>query len=303
MFSEVPDFKAWFPDIEGFPRPDWKAIGEWIGQNASLDRTDAAWQAIVHEWLQRLCERLGKSYSANESQNFHLVSEQDPSKQEDLLLFLEQARARMLRRLGDIPLPERNGKHVILRFSEDDEYYRYISYFDPDGEYAGSGGRFLSGGYMHIAYPHIDTPGVDRATLVHELSHNVLESFPLPLWLDESLAMAFASDLAGSRTPLVTRDLAEEHRAYWNPETIQEFWRGAAFSTVDGQKLAYSLASILLNLIATELRPPPAQLRDFVLHANRGDAGQSAAQEYLEIDLSDLVATFLGPGEWTPRTS
>lgn len=71
---------------------------------------------------------------------------------------------------------------------------------------------------------------------------------------------------------------------------------------MEGQKLAYNLAAILLNLIATELRPPPAQFRDFVLHADWKDAGQSAAGEYLDIDLSDLVAPFLGPGEWAPQS-
>jgi hypothetical protein len=302
MFSQVPDFKAWFPDIEEFPRPDWNAIGKWIGENVSAEKLDDAWQAITREWLQRLCERLGKSYSIGESQNFHLLSELDVANQENLLTFLEQARVRMLQRLGDIPLPKRHGKDVILRFTEDDEYYRYISYFDRDGEYAGSGGRFLNRDYKHIAYPHTDMVDVDGGTLVHELSHNLLDSFPLPLWLDEALAMAFASDLARSRQPPVTRELAEEHRAYWNPQTIQEFWEGLSFSQVEGQKLAYSLSGILLNLIATELRPPPAQFRDFVLHADYKDAGQSAAQEYLEIDLSDLVGTFLGPGEWTPAS-
>jgi len=301
MFSEAPNFKAWFPEIEGFPRPDWKAIAKWIPENVSADHLVDAWPAVVREWLQRICDRLGRSYSITESQNFHLLSELDEAKQNDLLTFLERARARMLRQLGDLPLPVLNGKHVILRFTEDDDYYRYISYFDSEGEYAGSGGRFLGGGYMHIAYPHADRLDVDRGTLVHELSHNLLASFPLPLWLDEAFAMAFSADFAGSRDPIVTRELAEEHRAYWNPQTIQEFWRGRSFSEVEGQKLAYSLAGIILNLIVTELRPPPAQFRDFILHANHKDAGQSAALEYLEIDLSDLVATFLGPGEWAPK--
>jgi hypothetical protein len=303
MFSTVPDLKAWFPDIEEFPRPDWKAIRAWIGQNVSVDRLDDAWQAITREWLQRICERLGKSYVVAESQSFHLVSELDEAKQIDLLSFLERARARILRQLGDIPLPKSHGKHVVLRFSEDEDYYRYIAYFHPDGEYADSAGNFLTRGYRHIAYPHRDIPGSDRATLVHELTHNLLVSFPLPAWLNEALAMAFERDIPGYASPLLTRELAEEHRAYWNPQTIQEFWRGLSFSQVAGQKLSYSLAGILLNLIATELRPPPAQFRDFVLHADRKDAGQSAAQEYLEIDLSDLVATFLGPGEWTPKAN
>lgn len=301
MPFQVPDFNGWFPDIEGFPRPDSKAIGEWIRQNVSPDRLEDAWQETIREWLHRICERLGNSYVVTESLHFCLLSELDAKKQKELLSFLEQARERILQQLGDISLPKRHGKHVIMRFSDEDEYYRYTSYFDAEGEYAGSGGRFHGGDFAHIAYPHSDVIGADPGTLIHELTHDLLECFPHPDWLGEALAMAFMGDGAQTGGPLVTRELAEEHRAYWNAETIQEFWQGISFGNVDGQKLAYNLASILLNLIVTELRPPPAQFRDFVLHADRKDAGQSAAREYLDIDLSDLVATFLGPGEWAPQ--
>jgi hypothetical protein len=301
MFSQAPDFQAWFPELEGFPRPDWKAIRAWIKVNAPPDHLEAAWQAITREWLDRLCEHLGGAYTAAESQSFHLLSELEDRERRHLLLFLEEARGGILRRLGDISLPKGHGKHVVLRFGEQDDYYRYISYFDADGEYAGSSGIFLRRGYRHIAYPRGDRPGLDRAILVHEFTHNLLVNLLLPNWLNEALAMAFEQDIAGVTGPPLTRELAEEHRAHWNAATIQDFWQGLSFSKVEGQKLAYSLAQVLLNLIATELRPPPASFRDFVLHADRKDAGQSAAATYLEIDLSDLVATFLGPGEWSPR--
>ena len=301
VFSQVPNFAAWFPDVDGFPRPDWKTIRAWIQGNVAPDQLTTAWQAISREWLDELRERLGDAYAVAESSHFLLLAALEEKQRHHLLAFLEDARAQILRRLGDISLPERHGKHVILRFNEESDYYRYISYFDPEGEYAGSGGRFLRGGYLHVAYPHSDTLGVDGATLVHELTHNLLASFPLPLWLNEALAMAFEADIAGHGAPLVDRELAEEHRAYWNAQTIQEFWRGLSFSKVDGQKLAYNLARILLNLIATELRPSPAQFRDFVLQADRKDAGQSAAQAALNLDLNDLVATFLGPGDWRPK--
>lgn len=301
MFSQVPDFKAWFPDLDGFPRPDWKTIRAWIRQNVASDRLDDAWQAIAREWLDRVRECLGKSYVVTESTHFQLLSELNERQRRNILSFLEKARARILQQLGDIPLPKRHGKHVILRFTEEDDYYRYISYFDADGEYADSSGTFLSCGYMHIAYPHRERNNADRATLVHELTHNLLKSFPLPSWLNEALAMGFESDIAGFGRPPLTRELSDEHRAYWNRQTIQEFWRGFSFSQVDSQKLAYSLSRVLLNLIATELRPPPAQFRDFVLHANRQDSGQSAARDYLDVELSDLVATFLGPGDWAPE--
>jgi hypothetical protein len=189
----------------------------------------------------------------------------------------------------------------VLRFTIEEEYYAYISYFYPEGEYARSGGQFLRGGYMHIAYLHLDSPGVDRTILVHELTHNLLAGFPLPLWVGEALAMTFEQDLAGARQPVLDRALAEQHRTYWTAQTIQEFWRGDSFQKSEAQSLAYGLSRILLNLIATELRPAPPQFRDFVTHANQRDAGQAAAQQYLGIDLSDLVSTFLGPGDWWPK--
>lgn len=301
MFQR-PEFKVWCSQVEGFARPDWDAIGDWIDEHSPDEQSAEAWHAIIREWLEQLRNDLGGSYLAGESTNFHLLSELEPNQQQDLLAFLEHARARILRQLGDISLPPLEGKHVVLRFSNEEDYYRYVSYFFDEGEYAGSGGMFLVGGYMHITYQQRDNRSAERATLAHELTHNLLASFPLPAWLNEALAMAFELDLTKSGGELLTRELAREHKAYWNAQTIQEFWCGESFSDVEGQKLAYSLAGILLNLISSELRPPVAQFRDFVLHADAEDSGQSAAQRYLDIDLSDLVATFLGPGDWAPRS-
>lgn len=301
MSADVPDFKAWFAEPDGFPRPDWKAIRDWIRSHSDEAHWDSAWQEIVRTWLDKTAQHLGGIYTTAESQDFHLLSELDEKRRRELLDFLEQSLARIFRTLADIASPKRYGKHVVLRFTTEEDYYRYVAYFDPEGDYAGSSGRFLSTGYMHIAYPHNDTPGEDRAILAHELTHNLLRSFPLPRWLDEALAMLFERDLAGHRPPALTRELAGEHKVYWNAQTIQEFWRGNSFLKPDGQKLAYGLARILLDFIATDLRPSPPDFRDFVLHADRKDAGEAAARNYLGVELSDLVSAFLGPGEWAPR--
>lgn len=303
MFSDAPDFKAWFPEPDGFPRPDWTALRSWIRTHAAEDHWDAAWQEITRAWLEKLCERLDGSYAAAESENFHLVSELDEKGWQQLLSFLEQVRGRILYALADIQLPKRYGKHAVLRFSKTEDYYHYISYFDPEGEYGGSSGRFLPGGYMHIAYPHDDPPGMDRRVLTHEFTHNLLRSLRLPTWLNEALAMLFERDIAGGRQgqPLVTRELAAEHYAYWNPQTIQEFWSGVSFSKPDGQKLSYALARILLDFIVTDVRPAPVDFREFVLHAGRKDAGEASARNFLGVELNDLVSAFLGPGEWAPR--
>lgn len=171
----------------------------------------------------------------SESDNFHLVSELDAKNAEQLLSFLEQARSRILHTLGDIKLPKSYGKHAVLRFTEKDDYYRYTAYFDPEGDWAISTGRFMRAtGYMHIAHPHDDGPGVEHRILAHELTHNLLYSFPLPLWLNEALAMLFERDLAGGQAFFLNRDAADEHRAYWNSKTIQDFWSGKYFGDPDG---------------------------------------------------------------------
>jgi hypothetical protein len=301
MFADAPDFKSWFPEPDGLPRPDWKAIRQWIRSHSTAEHWGTAYEEITRTWLDKTCARLGGSYGLAESNDFHLLSELDEKERTRLLAFLEESEARILRVLAGVELPETYGKHVVMRFTTQDDYYRYISYFLEDGSHPTSGATFLFRGYMHIAYPHDDVVGVDRKVLAHELTHNLFHALKLPLWLNEALAMLFEKDLAGARPPLLTRELADEHRAYWNSTTIQNFWRGVFYSDVEAQKLGYSLARILMDFIVTDLRPNPPEFRDFILHAEREDAGEAAARNYLGVELGDLVSAFLGPGEWSPR--
>ena len=304
MFADAPDFNGWFPEPDGFPRPDWKAIREYIRAHSTEEHWSAAWTEIARTWLERTCHALGGSYALFESENFHLVAELDRKGAEQLLSFLERARSNIIHALADIQLPRRYGKHAVIRFTNADDYYRYMAYFDPEGDWAGSSGRFLRGaGYMHIVYPHDDNRGADNRVLAHELTHNLLYSFPLPLWLNEALAMLFERDIAGGSPFNLNRDDAQEHRAYWNSTTIQDFWSGKSFSIAEAQHLSYTLARILLDFIVTDIQPKPAELRDFVLHANWKDAGLAAAHDYLGVELSDLVCAFLGPGDWAPARS
>jgi hypothetical protein len=190
---------------------------------------------------------------------------------------------------------------VVLRFTEQEDFYAYVSHFHPDGEFAGVGGMFLNNGYPHIVYGQAWTDHPEAPVLVHELAHNLVAHLPLPLWLNEALAMAFEAEIGGSYIPPLTREDAARHRDYWTAGTIQEFWRGDSFSDVEGQELAYSLARVLLHLIHTEIRPAKGEFRRFVLAANWEDAGATAAAEHLGIQLEDIVAAFLGAGDWAPR--
>jgi hypothetical protein len=301
MPLSVPDRDDWFDDDPSFPRPNWGAVNGWMRVFVPEAELGSAWEQCTRHWLNRLRQRLGGTYVVAESENFYLLMENPSEAQAKLLSFVERTRTHIHKVLGDTAPPEARGKHVVLRFTETDDYYAYISHFHPDGEFAGSGGMFFRDGYQHLAYPQSWSPDEERRTVAHELTHDLLAHLPLPPWLNEALAMAFETDIAGgSREPL-SRELAARHRSYWDAKTIQEFWRGESFANVEGQELAYSLASILLNLIHTEIRPAEGEFRRFVLRSDWGDAGAIATREHLEVELEDLVASFLGPGTWAPR--
>ena len=298
----VPDRADWFAEEHGFPHPDWEAINSWLEQFVAESDLENAWQQCVRLWLERLRARLGGDYVDLESANFHLLSDLSPTESNKMLSVLEMTRSRIARVLGDTSARDTCGKHVVLRFGETDDYYRYIAHFGPDGEYAGSAGMFIrSAGYPHVAFAQSWDAAEERRIVVHELAHNLVAHLPLPSWLNEALAMAFETDIAGGTPEPVTRELAARHREYWTAETIQEFWAGKSFGDVDGQELAYSLSRILLNLIYIEIRPAEREFRDFVLSADWADAGAAAAKEHLDIPLENLVAAFLGSGDWMPR--
>jgi hypothetical protein len=189
-----------------------------------------------------------------------------------------------------------------LRFATIDQYYHYIAHFYPDGEHATSGGVFLRGsGYLHIAYHEGYTMDLERITLAHELAHNLVAHLPLPSWLNEALAQAFDADLAGGRFGAIDRELQAEHEAYWNADTIQEFWMGKSFHNPAGQRVSYNLAQVLLLTINREIRPKPVEFQRFVKQARWQDSGEAAAREQLGAGLGEIASVFLGEGDWTPK--
>lgn len=296
----VPDRDDWFKTVHGLPQPLWGAVHGWMRAFISTETLHEAWQQFVRHWLERIRVQMPGAYTVAESEHFHFLSDAAETEQVSFIAFLEHARKHIRRVLGDIGTPDGPGKHVVVRFSDLDIYCRYLAHFSPDGEQAMSGGVFLNRGYLHIVFPSGNGPDVNRSVCVHELTHNLLAHLPLPPWLNEALAMAFESDLAGGEEPL-THELVGRHRSYWNADTIQIFWQGAAFHDVDGQEVAYSLARILLRTIHEQIRPSPVDFRKFVLRAEDGDAGAVAAREHLGEELEVLAASFLGPGDWAPK--
>ena len=306
QFSATPQFldlgkiDSAFEWLEGYSRPNWKVIGEAIKQTVTLENAAGAWAEAAVQWVQQLRSDLGGEYAVRWSQEFVLLSTQDSQKADDLLLFAERTLTQIYAWLKGAGWEWGYGKHVILLFDDEEDYYQYVSYFYREGVHPASGGCLIHKGYVHIALP-FGSGGHIRAVLAHELVHNSVVHLKLPLWLNEGLAVTFDRTVAAvtdRRSPILDGDLKERHVAFWNSKNIQRFWSGVSFHEPgDSNELSYGLAEIVLNLLVEDGK----ELAALVQAARGEDAGQDAALTVMGKDLGQVLATFLGEGNWRPN--
>jgi hypothetical protein len=298
QFIDLRKLASAFTEQEGFSRPDWKLIGSVVEKTVPLENRGAAWTEIATQWLEEIRSDLGGDYWVTTSNNFILLSAIKPEQADQLLRFAQDTRKRVHSLLGDLAWKTARGKHVILLFTDTDDYYQYISFFHAEGHYATNSGCLIRRGYVHIAIPYTDGRYI-RRVFVHEFAHNSVIHLPLPTWVNEGLAMFFERMLEPIPGELIIdHDARDRHLSFWNAENIQRFWAGKSFyEPGEPNELSYSLAQILLNLLLQEQR----DIASFVRLARRDDAGQTAALDCLNVDLGDLAATFLGPGDWRPN--
>ncbi|MFZ2640883.1 MAG: hypothetical protein WA117_07825 [Verrucomicrobiia bacterium] len=298
----LPNRDEWFAENEGFPRPDWRSISDWIDSNIPQSDWFEAWHQASLQWLGRLKGRLKGEYEISESRNFVLLAPENVEQDKKVTAFLESTLRQVLVALADMAADEGYGKHAVLVFGTLDEYYAYIAHFYPDcREINMSSGVFLHDDYMHFVTT-VDGQSQLAPVLVHELTHNCLAHLPLPAWLNEGLAMTLENAIAGSARFELDRESVEKHQAFWDEETIQEFWSGQSFHrTDDGSELSYHLSQVLMHRIHFAVSLTSDRFRAFVQHSDYKDAGDAAARQYLNLDLATIVEDFLGPGHWTPR--
>lgn len=304
-FPPVP--MQWFDDTL-LPLADWDSIDAALPSGLQASEQDALRTAAAGHWLLALGHALDADleppagYRVRASEDFLLLSALPDRPARVFLEFCQGVRRWILRNLGEIGGVRRDGKHVVMVFEDEDDYYRYISHYYPDeGEFALSSGMFVHAGYGHFALPAGDMENM-QPVIAHELTHCLVSHLPIPAWLNEGLATnteaaLFPQRFQPSNQLWSPAEMAAKHAAFWNAQTIQEFWSGKSFlRTDDGNLLSYDLARRITGRAAmTEDR-----FRAFVLAAQRDDAGLSA-QHHLGFALPDLVSGMLGPGEWTPQ--
>ena len=296
---------VWFDDTR-LPIPDWASIDAGGAPTDDAETRDAFRTAAAGHWLQALGDALPEAerpYRVHASADFLLLSALGDREVELLLQFCQAARRRILRQLGDAATVRSGGRHVLLLFADIDQYYEYVSHFYPDDgeEYAQSAGMFIDEGYGHFVLFEGEMY-VMQPTIVHELTHCLLAHLPIPAWLNEGMAvntergfLPWVAEAALSRYR--PDELPRRHLAFWNADTVQEFWSGKSFLRTDeGMELSYDLAMRLVARIARADAP----FRSFLREADRRDGG-IGAEAALGLPLESLLVPMLGEGDWRPR--
>ena len=313
-YIHLADVEGAFDFEDGFSRPQWETIRAGIEANTDPESRELAWEEAAVQWLYQTASDLGGNYWLTESESFFLLSPVQPVTASNLLRFAERARTVIRRNLKDVAWHPAH-REVILIFEDEDDYYTYLSHFYKSDQMPRSSGVHLRRGYPHVAMVFYHESGACH-TIAHELTHAALHGLPAPLWVEEGVcetlrrmiggpqiargegsSAAYWTVTSGWTPPVMWGELSERHHQFWNEKNIQEFWAGISFGgEQEAQELSYSLAEVIVHLLSGDHDGFLA----FISRAHYDDAGQTAALECLGRSLGDVVAEFLGPGNWRP---
>lgn len=277
-----------------FPRPDWAAVNA-DAQGLAPDGANAFWTGRGREWVHLLRSAFGSGYMGYESSNFWLVSSQPEATSRRLLVWLEQIRKRVVLMLGQDSARSLHGKCPVLITHDLETYYEYVAGYLPEDENAMSGGMFINDGYGHFVFTFLNMSQAE-SVLAHELTHALVAHLPLPAWLNEGAAQLCEQQITGRDTADYER-IKETLGTYWSAATIQDLWSGRGFNRQDeGQMQSYHLAKVLTRRLTGD----EERFRRFFGDANAADAGAAAVKKHYGLTLGELVADYLGDGDWEP---
>jgi hypothetical protein len=302
--KRVRDVSTILERVEGVPTFSYNVI-QAIDKEIPEDDDDSEFAeeltAATRSWLACVnAEVFDNALHSGESENFILYGDVSPDRGKAILGFTESTLARYQRDLTELIKFGPASKMAILAFTNDDDYYRYASAYYPDGHFGLSSGMFLQRGLGHFVFPNVDEMWHLEPTIAHELFHAIVAHLPLPAWLNEGLATS-AEFRYGNRfeDPRHAETQLPHHRRYWNAERLQQFWSGAAFHNADeGQELSYDLARRLVRGLSADW----TQMQRFILQANHGDAGESAAKETFGFSLAIPLEATIGHVDVAPRS-
>ena len=275
--TPLPPFDDAFEVTAGYPRPRWDALWGWVNANVCEQEQHDAVCRIERMWLRRLASHLGGGYALAESPNFFLLSEPNAGAPDTFLGMAETSLGLVRDALEEGPGQDAPGKIPVLLFTEDDDYYDYISQFFPDGNYGRLSGVCIREGDVHIALRCPDEWA--RRTFVHELVHACLADRDLPVWLEEGVVEVVTRRVTDEPPAHLDSLGRDRHYAFWSWHGLTSFWAGTSFGRPDElQGLSYELAEALVRLINAE---NPSAFDEYLRVATHADSGESAARACL----------------------
>lgn len=291
------DLAASLEWVEGFPVPRWSAVHAWL-RSLPEARQDEAWRACELGWLLHFRDALGPGFHLAQGEVSMVLSSLDPRETRYALAFMERTYKRIMHVLRGVAEAPPWRQDLLVVFDDEESYYRYASrYYEAGGEYAASSGMHISRGRGHFITTRSDLTVIEPV-VAHEMTHACLAHLPLPLWLDEGLAVNTERRLAGRVPDLLSpEELHGKLAGFFGPAELQEFWSGTSFRRADdGNMLSYELARILVDQLAADW----SRFARFVNAAHHADAGAAAAREHLGIDLGALAAALLQRDDAAP---
>jgi hypothetical protein len=292
---------AW---ADGLPVIAAPALAQWAAGDGTAPVSEAQRvQALIagrRAWLQHLAQALGPQMGLHASAEALVLSSLPPREEAQMAGYVRTARHRVARLLGDLAEFPAGEPTIVLVLDDEATYYRYVSIYFPEGEFATSGGMFIDAGCPHfvVVRGHL---GDIEPVIAHELTHAALAHLRLPRWLDEGIAVNSERRVAGVRPQLYTpMELHAMHRAHWTAEKVQALWSGEGFLRADDSLLSYDLARILVEQLSGSWDAFAAFLR---AAAGARDGGAQAARDTLGLDLGACAAALVeAPDDrgWAP---
>lgn len=287
----------------GLPYLDWQAVTRWLESIETPEVQAKAWADCEIAWLLHLKAVLGDSFTLSQQGDAVLLSSLEPNIARITLEYMNKTLRRIQRVLDGITQVPEWGKDILIVFDNEEMYYQYVSHYYPEGEFAGSSGMHIGQGCGHFVTMKADLSAIEPV-IAHEMTHGCLSHLPIPMWLNEGLAVN--TERRVSRVPpllYTPHEMQQKHLRYWDAPKIQEFWSGKSFlRTDDGNLLSYDLAQKIVEQFASNWDV----FRAFALSANIADGGASAAIEQFNLDLGEVAAVLIGRDpspDWTPFPS
>jgi hypothetical protein len=279
-----------------FPHPDWPRIRASRDPNFPHECGHELSVAEEREWLTLLRAHLGGAYALRDNDRSFLLSEQPETAAIATLAYIEHAIVTLTDALeGNVEAPVVR-KHVVLIFTEEDDYYSYISHFFPDGHYGLQGGACVQAGEVHIAINGIKANLEE--VLAHEFVHDLLAHLRLPLWIEEGIAEVLPKYLLDRPTHVLPDAMWATLVQHWHWYGLAEFWSGQSFQRPDDLAYySYKLGEALVRCMNAE---DPQKFNHFLRDARRADSGESSCETHFGVSLIHFAQQVLGPGPWFP---